>query len=269
MLFRGLIWCALAAALFVGSVQSVVQRWQALPILLAAEAFEDRKAVPAIAETHDHAAGAGHEAHHEDAAWQPAAGIERSAWTWVANVLHAFGIALLVFVVMGLWAWKRGPATGPLRVAAVVAAAGWLSFHLWPSLGLPAEVPGMAAAPLHARQAWWLLAVASSAAACATLAVASSRWRWPVAAALLALPFVVGAPALAGDPFAGFDGEARVGLLKLAQDFVWATTWVSLSFWFAMAAVAGPLFARWLMPPLRIALGASNTSPTSGAEAAR
>lgn len=269
MLLRRLIWCALAAALFVGSVQSVVQRWQALPILLAAEAFEGQKAKPATAETHDHAAGAGHETHHEDAAWAPAAGIERSAWTWVANVLHAVGIALLVFVVMALWTWKRGLATGPLRVAAAVAAAGWLSFHLWPSIGLPAEVPGMAAAPLHARQVWWLLAVGCSASACATLVFAKARWHWLVAAALLALPFVVGAPELAGDPFAGLDGDARASLLKLAHDFVWATTWVSLSFWAAMAVAAGPLFARWLMPPLRIALGASNTSPASGAEAAR
>ena len=50
------------------------------------------------------------------------------------------------------------PATasrGVLRqLAAAVAAIGWLSLHLWPSLGLPAEVPGTEAADLRLRQLW-------------------------------------------------------------------------------------------------------------------
>ncbi|EWS56364.1 MULTISPECIES: CbtA family protein [unclassified Methylibium] len=269
MLFQRLIWCALVAALFVGSVQFAVQRWQAVPLILAAEVFEDQKAAPVAAVAHEHAAAAENEHHHDDAAWEPAAGTERSTWTWVANVLHAFSLALLVFVVMALWVWKRGNATPALRVAAVVSAAGWLSLHLWPSLGLPAEVPGMEVAPLHARQAWWLLAVVCSASAFATLGFASSRWRWPVAAVLLAVPFVVGAPELEGDALAGYSGEAHASLLKLGHDFIWATTWASLSFWFTMAAVAGPLFARWLKPHLLVVLGASNPASASAAEAAR
>ncbi len=269
MLFQRLIWCALAAALFVGSVQFAMQRWQAMPLLLAAEVFEDRKVAPAVAVAHEHAAAAENEHHHDDTAWAPAAGSERSTWTWVANVLHAFSLALLVFVVMALWVWKRGNATPALRVAAVVSAAGWLSLHLWPSLGLPAAVPGMGAAPLHARQAWWLLAVVSSASACATLGFASAGWRWLVAAVLLAVPFVVGAPELEGDVLAGYGGDAQASLLKLGHDFIWATTWASLSFWFTMAAVAGPLFARWLKRPLQVAWGASNPASASVIEAAR
>lgn len=268
MLFQRLIWCALAAALFVGSVQFAVQRWQAVPIILAAEVLEDQKVRPMAAIEHEHAAGAENAHPHDSAAWAPAAGAERSTWTWVANVLYAFSMALLVFVVMTLWAWKRGNATPALRVAAVVAAAGWLSLHLWPSLGLPAVVPGMEAAPLHARQAWWLLAVVCSASACATLGFASARWRWLVATVLLAVPFVVGAPELEGDALAGYSSEAHASLLKLGHDFIWATTWASLSFWFTMAAVAGPLFARWLKPLLQVVLDGSNPASASPAEAA-
>lgn len=269
MLFQRLIWCALAAALFVGSVQFAVQRWQAVPIILAAEKFEDQKAAPVAAVAHEHAADAENEQHQHDAAWASAAGAERSTWTWVANVLNAFSMALLVFVVMALWAWKRGNATPALRVAVVVSAAGWLTLHLWPSLGLPAEVPGMEAGPLHARQVWWLLAVVCSGSACATLGFASVRWRWLVAAALLAVPFIVGAPELEGDTLAAYSGQAHADLLKLGHDFFWATTWASLSFWFTMAAVAGPLFARWLRPPLLAALDASNPASANTAETAQ
>lgn len=269
MLFQRLIWCALAAALFVGSVQFAVQRWQAVPIILAAEVFEDQKAAPAATVAHEHAAGAENEHHHHDVAVRAAAGVERSTWTWVANVLHAFSMALLVFVVMALWVWKRGNATAAPQVAAVVAAAGWLSLHLWPSLGLPAEVPGTQAAPLPARQAWWLLAVVCSASACATLAFASARWRLLVAAVLFAVPFVVGAPELDGDALAGYNGHAHASLIKLGHDFIWATTWASLSFWFTMGAAAGPLFTRWLKPPLLVVWSASNPASASAAEAAR
>lgn len=265
MLFRRLIWCALAAALLVGSLQFAVQRWQAVPIILAAEVYEDQKAAPIPGHTHErmpeqtHEDGHDHavataEHHHDEAAWAPADGVERGFWTWVANVLHAFSMALLLFAVMGAWAWKRGVTGGTVRLAFAVAAAGWLSLHLWPSLGLPAEVPGTEAAALGARQAWWVLAAASAAAACGVIAIGAAHWRWFAATALLALPFVVGAPHV-GDPLAGFSGEAHARLEQLGRDFVWATTWVSLSFWVSLGVVGGAVFARWLKPVLA-AMGA-------------
>ena len=248
MLFQRLIWCALFTALAVGSVQFVVQRWQAVPIVLAAEAYEDQKAEP----VHAHAATAEpHEHHHgEDAAWTPAPGLERSAWTWIANALNAFAMALLMFAAMGAWVWMRGPALGTVRLALAVAAAGWLSLHLWPSLGLPAEIPGMDAAGLRSRQAWWVLAAVGAAGACVVLAFGAGRWRWLAAALLLALPFAVGAPQPAGDPLAGFSGDAHARLQQLALDFIWATTWVSLSFWASLGGIGGWVFARWLKPLL-------------------
>jgi cobalt transporter subunit CbtA len=265
MLFQRLIWCALFTALAVGSVQFAVQRWQAVPIVLAAEAYEDQKAEPA----HEHAATAEpHTHHHDDAAWAPAQGLERSAWTWVANALHAFAMALLVFAAMGAWVWLRGPALGTSRLALAVAAAGWLSLHLWPSLGLPAEIPGMDAAALGARQAWWVLAAVSAAGACAALAFGTAPWRWLAAALLLALPFAVGAPQPAGDLLAGFSGEAHAQLQRLAGDFIWATTWVSLSFWASLGGIGGWVFARWLKP-LLASLRAATAGAAGAAQAAR
>ncbi|ABM97221.1 CbtA family protein [Methylibium petroleiphilum] len=277
MLFRRLVWCALAAALLVGSLQFAMQRWQALPIILAAERFEDQKAAaPAPAHEHTHepvhegAAAGGHEHaaaehHHDEAAWSPADGAERGFWTWVANVLHSFSMAMLLFAVMGAWVWRRGGSGGMARLALAVAAAGWLSLHLWPSLGLPAEVPGMDAADLRARQAWWLLAAAGAAGACGMLAFSTARWRWIAAAVLLALPFVVRAPQVA-DPLAGFSGEAHARLAQLGRDFVWATTWVSLSFWASLGVIGGALFARWLQPVLaEMRTNAASAAPAIGA----
>ena len=249
-LFQRLIWGALAVALLVGSVQSVLQQWQAVPIILAAETFEDQKVAPpaAVGPVHDH----DHE--HAGRHWVPANGLERTAWTWVANVLHVFSLALLVFAVMGFWVWLRGATPTPRRLALVVAAAGWLSLHQWPSLGLPAEVPGMDATSLGSRQSWWLLAAACAALACASAAFLRTRWRWLAAVACLATPFVVGAPHIASDPLAGFSADAQAQLHALGQQFVWVTGWIALTLWVGLGAACGVVFQRWLQPVLVAAL---------------
>lgn len=277
MIFQRLIWAALVTAVVVGSLQTGLQRWLAAPLILAAEAYEDRGAqvrkaelppLAAATAAHAHAEGQATHAHDHGAAQAraPENGAERTGWTWVANMLHAFSMALLVFAVMGAWWYRRGapsPTAGAsLRVAGLVAAAGWLSFHLWPSLGLHAEVPGMDAAPLQDRQIWWALAVGSAAAACTVASFARAAWRWLVAAALLALPFVVGAPQLQGDALAGFGPEAHAALEQLGRQFILATTWVALSFWLCIGLVGGLAFRRWVAPGLRAALaGASPAAP--------
>ncbi|MBY0464949.1 MAG: CbtA family protein, partial [Burkholderiales bacterium] len=100
------------------------------------------------------------------------------------------------------------------------------------------------------RQGWWTLAAASAAAACAVAAGLRSPWRWLVAAALLAVPHLVGAPEIVADPLAGFEDEAQATLRELGRQFVWATTWVSLSFWLCMGLAAGWTFPRWVRPTL-------------------
>lgn len=278
MVFQRLIWAALATAVVVGSVQTGVQRWQATPLILAAEVYEAQKAEtpePVAPAAHVHAeAAAPHEhahSHDHGAAkeWEPENGFERIGWTWVANSLHAFSMALLVFAVMGVWLYQRGAAVGSLALAAWVAAAGFVSLHLWPSLGLHAEVPGMEAAPLQARQVWWVLAVGSAAGACAVAGFARASWRWLVAAALLALPFVVGAPQLQGDALPGFGPEARAALEQLGAQFIWATTWVALSFWVSMGVVGGLAFQRWVRPSLLAVLKGAGVADVGAVNAAR
>ncbi|MDR6213554.1 CbtA family protein [Paracidovorax wautersii] len=268
-LFQRLLWAALAAALLVGSVQTGVhQRW-AVPIILAAETFEDQKAEPAAAAPVPEAAQPGHSAHAAHAPaqaaaaaadapapepWSPSDGAERTFWTWVANVLHALSMALLVLAVMGVWVWQRGAARSPLRLAAAVAAAGWLSLYQWPALGLPAEIPGMDAARLGSRQGWWLMAAGSAAAACAVLAFGRRAWRFTLAAVLLAAPFVWGAPHITADPLAGFSGEAHRQLQALDARFLQATAWIAATFWACMALACAVVFGRWIQPPLVAAL---------------
>lgn len=278
MVFQRLIWAALVTAVVVGSVQTGVQRWQAAPLILAAEGYEAQKAKapePVVPPTHAHsdaAAPHGHGHAHENGAangWEPENGLERTGWTWVANSLHAFSMALLVFVVMGVWLYRRGASVGSLALAAWVATAGFISLHLWPSLGMPAEVPGMESAPLHARQVWWVLAVGSAAGACAVAGFLRVSWRWLLAAALLALPFVVSAPQLQGDALAGFGPEAHAALKQIGTRFVWATTWVALSFWASMGAVGGFAFHRWVRPSLLAVLKGAGVADVGAVGAAR
>ena len=276
MIFKRLIWAALATSVVVGSVQTGMQRWQAAPLILAAEVHEAQKAdapEPVAPEAHAQSAADGpHEHAHEHGVakeWEPENGFERIGWTWVANSLHAFSMALLMFAVMGVWLYQRGVAVGSLALAAWVATAGFVSLHLWPSLGLHAEVPGMEAAPLHARQVWWVLAVGSAAGACAVAGFLRASWRWLVAAALLALPFLVGAPQLQGDALAGFGPEAHAALEQLGGQFIWATTWVALSFWASMGLVGGMAFQRWVRPGLLAVLKGADVANAGAANPAR
>ncbi len=253
MLFVRLIWCALLTALIVGSVQFGLEQWHAVPIIHAAEVFESQKLEGDPSQAREQVSQPEHV--HESAAADEDETQHRAAWTWVANVLHSFSMALLMFVVMGWWIWKRGGAIATSRLALAVACAGLLSLNLWPALGLSAKLPGMDAAALGARQAWWLLAAASAVLACASLAgIATkglaSHWRWCAALLLLALPFIVGAPHPAADPLAGFSAQARAQLQELEREFIWTTHWISLSFWLSLGCVGGWVFGRWVKPAI-------------------
>ena len=289
MLLRRLIWTALALALAVGSAQALLQQWLAVPLILAAEVFEDAPtptATPAPPPAHgepghDHAihhdpalfaAGAEDTAHvdeheHDEEAWAPADGAERTFWTWVASVLDTLALTLLALAAMaGTVLLAKQRQQTPLRalpLGLLVGAAGWFSLHLWPTLGLPAELPGMQAADLAARQGWWLLTVVCAATACSLAGLARGHWRWLAAVALLTLPHLAGAPHV-GDAFAEFGPEPRARMEVLEQQFHTITHVLALTQWLGIGLIGGLLFGRWVEPALVQPSGAPATPAPQG-----
>lgn len=261
-MLQKLLWCALATALVVGTAQTLLQQFQAIPIVLAAEQFEEQRTVGSGAQT----AKADH--HHDDHSHSSSTGAEqRTLWTWVANFFHAFGVALLFFSVLMLWFSQKDSQPRVTKAVALLAGAGFISLHLWPSLGLPAEIPGMNAAALGDRQTWWILAAVCAGMGCAIVAFRSERWRWPLGAAVMAIPFIVGAPHLTGDAFTGYTADAMTQLRQLSNEFIWASRWLAVSFWILTALVGGILFKRQLLPmmmsPRKTSLGNLVGSPAS------
>lgn len=253
MLLRRLIWLALLAAVLVGTAHWLLVQWQAVPIIFAAEAMEDRKvsATPNVPSGHalglQHGSAAGGNSHGHEA-WKPADGFERSAWTWVASVLLQFGLALGLLVAIAFSSQRQSAAAAPMRTSLILAAAGFFCLFAWPALGLPPEIPGMDAARLGSRQVWWALGAGCAGSAVASAVLLRASWRWALAVALLAVPFVVGAPHIASDPFASFDASTATQLRQLADRFVWVTVGTSLIQWILLGLTCGVLAQRWLLP---------------------
>jgi cobalt transporter subunit CbtA len=181
---------------------------------------------------HAHAGPVEHEHGHEHGGWKPENGAERTFFSALANISMAVAFGLLLSAAMTL----RGVSHG-WRGALLWGAAGYAVFFLAPSLGLPPEVPGTAAAPLGARQVWWLLTVAATAGGLALLALAP---RWPLklaGVAMLLVPHLVGAP----QPLV----HASAAPAELAQSFIYATAFANAVFWLALGALSGFFFKKF------------------------
>lgn len=250
MLFRRIVLCALLVGALSGLLVSAVQHWQVIPIIAAAEVLESA-AVPHSTEHDEHALTATHEGEHkhDELAWAPEDGAERHLWTAIANVMTAIGFGLILVSAIAAWEHLRGRPLASARTGLLWGAAGFACVFVAPALGLPPEIPGAAAAPLDARQGWWLLAAASTAAGLALLAFVPGRARW-LGLVLLALPFVVGAPHLDVGAYSGYSADAERSMETLAGRFVIATAISSAIEWLALGGLAGWAVARWVRPAL-------------------
>jgi cobalt transporter subunit CbtA len=114
--------------------------------------------------------------------------------------------------------------------------AGFATFTLAPGLGLPPELPGSEAAPLIDRQLWWLATAIATGCALALIAF-TVRARWTIlAAVLIALPHVYGAPEAAER------NEAVPAVL--VHHFVVAATLTNFLFWLILGALTGYFYER-------------------------
>lgn len=247
MLFRRIVLCALLVGALAGLLVSAVQHWQAIPLIAAAEVFEGSAEPATTAHDHDHAHGDAHA--HDAAARAPDDATVRHVWTAIANVLTAIGFGLVLVAAMTIWEHLRGRPLASAGTGLAWGAAGWICVFGLPTLGLPPELPGSVAAPLGDRQAWWLLAACSGAAGLGLLAFVRGPLRL-AGLAVLMLPFAVGAPHLAGGPFAGYDLDIARQMEALTAPFAIATTIATAVQWLALGGLSGWAVARWVRPAL-------------------
>ena len=244
--FRRMASAVVVAGALSGVLLSGVQQFQVEKIILKAEEYEKAgeaaEAAAPHAEEHQHEHGAAaaaastaehaHDHSHDADAWEPADGAERTGYTVLANVSMAVGFALMLVAAMAISGRRVSWRTGLLW-----GLAGYGVFFVAPSLGLPPEVPGTLAAPLHARQLWWVMTAAMTAASLG-LFVFARGWPWKLAGlALLLVPHLVGAP----QP----EVHGSVAPEELAQAFIHATALANAVFWLALGGLTGFFYRRF------------------------
>jgi len=227
VIFRRLVCIALCAGLASGILVTMAHQVATVPIILKAEIFE--KAAEHTQPAHEHQATPSSE---QATAWEPENGIERTAYTVLADLLTGIGFALLLAAGLTL----RGGAV-TWRTGLFWGLAGFATFTLAPGLGLPPELPGTESAPLLERQLWWTATVAATGGGLALL-IFTQRVLWAVAAVILiVLPHLHGAPQLAE--------SASVVPEVLTRQFVVGVTVVTFLFWLVLGASTGYFYSRF------------------------
>lgn len=222
--FRHLAWIALLAGTIAGLALFALQHWTVIPTIEQAEAFET---------TAQHAM-AGHG--HVDEGWQPADGLERTAFTALTTALAGIAFAALLVGVMSLDGRRVDARSGALW-----GLAGFACFVLSPALGLPPLPPGVEAADLMLRQSWWLGTAVATAIGLHLLLGRERTWLVRLAGLpLLALPHLIGAPVGAYGSTVPAD---------LVRSFAIASVLTNAVFWLLLGSVSGFLLRRQAEAP--------------------
>lgn len=230
-----LLSAALAAGFLAACVASLLQFALTSPLILRAETYETRAEAPLALVHLAHATGApaAGEAHdHGIAEWEPGEGLPRLAFTALATLVSGVGYALLLGAA--LLASGRGPG-GPWALR--FALGGFLAFGLAPAIGLPPELPGLEAAGLAARQAWWVGTAAATTASLALAVLVRRPWAIAAGLVLLAAPHIVGAPhpeTLSASPLPA----------ALAASFAARSLAIALAFWVTLGLAFGWAWRR-------------------------
>lgn len=224
MLVRTLL-AVLFAGILAGVLITPVQYLKTVPLILAAETYEDGH--DDGDDGHQHSRGftlvTPAHAHSGDEEVSDAA---RLGGTLLANVVAGAGLALILLSV-SLFAGR--PIT--LANGAAWGLAGFLIITLAPALGLPPELPAMPAADIGARQVWWAITVAATAAGAYAFVLVPSPIAKAAGVFVLLLPHVIGAPHPA-------DLSSPVPP-TLAAEFAVASLATTAFFWILIGLLAG------------------------------
>jgi cobalt transporter subunit CbtA len=226
-----IVMAALLAGALAGLAAFALHLWQTTPLILHAEVYEGGSAPAAAGHSHAPAPSA-------PAAQAQKAGPEkitddlgRHVLTLLADVVIAVGFGFLLVGAMALSGrgadWRRGIVWG---------LCGYAAFYVAPSLGLAPELPGMVAAELGARQAWWLGTAAAAVVALGLIFLTQGALWKVLAALLLVAPQAIGAP----HPVM----EAGNVPAELAAQFATASLVVTGLFWMVLGGLGGYFYQR-------------------------
>lgn len=221
---------ALIAGAVAGLVVTGVQVLRVVPLIQQAETYE--QAAPGDANQAHAQHGHSHDTAHDHEAWAPEDGLERMAYTLLANVLTGIGFALLLNAALAVYGRPVG-----LRQGVLWGLAGFGVFALAPAIGLPPELPGSHAADLFARQAWYFGTIFATGAGLAMAVFLAPLGLRVLGAVLIVVPHVIGAPhpAELGGPTPP----------ELAAMFVVASLLATAVLWLVLGAVSGYLHQRF------------------------
>ncbi|SCW55983.1 MULTISPECIES: CbtA family protein [unclassified Pseudomonas] len=203
---------------------TLLQSFWVSPLILQAETFEKAPAT----EVHEHTDSVAHT--HDAEAWEPEDGWQRVLSTTGGNLVVAVGFALML---AGLYTLRAPTRTSQ---GLLWGLAGYATFVLAPTLGLPPELPGTAAADLAQRQMWWIGTAASTAVGIA-LIVFGRHWLLKLlGVATLLVPHVIGAP----QP----EVHSMLAPEALESQFKIASQVTNIAFWLALGLISAWLFRR-------------------------
>ncbi|QRE73947.1 CbtA family protein [Methylobacterium aquaticum] len=189
---KSLLAAALVAGFLAACVASALQFALTSPLILAAEKYETAETVAparhALANPLIVLAHAGHD-HGGEPQWQPAPGLPRLAFTALATLVSGVGYALLLGAVLV----ATGRTVTPSE-ALRFGIGGFLAASLAPAIGLPPELPGIAAAGLESRQLWWVATALATAIGLYLVAIRRGPVAIGLGLALIVAPHVWGAP---------------------------------------------------------------------------
>jgi cobalt transporter subunit CbtA len=232
---RETVLAAIVAGLIAALVFTVVQSVWVTPLILQGETYED---AAEVAPTQHEAESSSAAHHHDEDAWKPRDGWQRTLFTFGANLLMGVGYSFVLVALYLLWREPKNTLAG-----ALYGLAGFIVFFAAPGLGLPPELPGTAAAELSIRQQWWAMTAVATAAG---LFLFFSQARWWVrilAVAIVVAPHLVPAPQPAV--------EASLAPAELQSQFRLATTVCNALFWLSLGLASGMAFRKWVVGSAR------------------
>jgi cobalt transporter subunit CbtA len=230
MIFSRIIYSAVVIGMVSGLILSGMQILSVDPIIFAAESYE----VVEVEEGQDHGSST----------WAPEDGTERTTYTILSNMTAGIGFSAILLALMSQF-WRSKEKNISWLQGVIWGLAGFVAIFLAPAIGLPPEIPGVEAAPLHNRQLWWVFTILSVSTGLGILAFAAVKIK-PIGLLFLAMPYIVGAPHTDGPEFSHPDPEAVAALTQLHQQFILTSGISNLIFWLILGVACGFAFNRWL-----------------------